>query len=52
VLDEWFETVVKPRLGGESLLVRFADDAIMAFDNLVDAQRVFGSSWNLFQNAL
>jgi group II intron reverse transcriptase/maturase len=40
VLDEWFETVVKPRLGGESLLVRFADDAIMAFDNLVDAQRV------------
>ena len=30
VLDEWFETEVKPRLHGESLLVRFADDAIMA----------------------
>lgn len=43
VLDEWFETVVKPRLGGESLLVRFADDAIMAFDNLVDAQRVLAA---------
>jgi RNA-directed DNA polymerase len=28
VLDEWFETEVKPRLQGESLLVRFADDAI------------------------
>ena len=25
---------------GESTLVRFADDAIMAFDNIVDAQRV------------
>jgi group II intron reverse transcriptase/maturase len=40
VLDEWFETEVKPRLYGESLLVRFADDAIMAFDNIVDAQRI------------
>ena len=40
VLDEWFETEVKPRLHGESLLVRFADDAIMAFDNIVDAQRI------------
>ena len=40
VLDEWFETEVKPRLHGGSLLVRFADDAIMAFDNIVDAQRV------------
>ncbi len=43
VLDEWFETVVRPRLGGESLLVRFADDAIMAFDNLVDARRVLAA---------
>jgi RNA-directed DNA polymerase len=40
VLDEWFETEVKPRLRGGTLLVRFADDAIMAFDNVVDAQRV------------
>ena len=40
VLDEWFETEVTPRLKGESTLVRFADDAIMAFDNIVDAQRV------------
>jgi RNA-directed DNA polymerase len=28
VLDEWFETEVRPRLHGESLLVRYADDAI------------------------
>jgi group II intron reverse transcriptase/maturase len=40
VLDEWFENEAKPRLDGGSLLVRFADDAIMAFDNIVDAQRV------------
>ena len=40
VLDEWFEIEVKPLLKGKSLLVRFADDAIMAFDNIVDAQRV------------
>ena len=40
VLDEWFETEVRPRLRGQSTLVRFADDAVMAFDNLVDAQRV------------
>jgi RNA-directed DNA polymerase len=40
VLDEWFETVVKPRLRGECILVRYADDALMAFDNIVDAERV------------
>ena len=37
---EWFETVVKPRLRGECVLVRFADDALMAFDNVDDAKRV------------
>jgi hypothetical protein len=40
VLDEWFETEARPRLKGESIFVRFADDAIMAFDNIVDAKRV------------
>jgi len=40
VLDEWFETQVRPRLSGGCTLVRFADDAVMAFDSLVDAQRV------------
>ena len=40
VLDEWFETEVRPRLNGECTLVRFADDAVMAFDNIADAQRV------------
>jgi len=40
VLDEWFENEVRPRLKGDCTLVRFADDALMAFDNIVDAQRV------------
>ena len=40
VLDEWFEIEVKPRLRGECALARFADDALMAFDNIVDAKRV------------
>src|SRR5262249_46044385 len=40
VLDEWFESEVRPRLRGECTLVRFADDALMAFDNIVDAKRV------------
>ena len=40
MLDEWFETEVKPRLTGACTLVRFADDALMAFDNIVDAKRV------------
>jgi group II intron reverse transcriptase/maturase len=33
VLDEWFETVARPRLQGRCLLVRYADDAVMAFEN-------------------
>ena len=42
VLDEWFENEVKPRLKGRSTLVRFADDAVMAFADHHDAQRVLG----------
>jgi RNA-directed DNA polymerase len=40
VLDEWFETEVRPRLRGGCTMARYADDALMAFDNIVDAQRV------------
>jgi RNA-directed DNA polymerase len=42
VLDEWFENEVKPRLKGKSTLVRFADDAVIAFADFRDAQRVLG----------
>jgi len=40
VLDAWFENEVKPRLKGKSTLVRFADDAVMAFADFQDAKRV------------
>ena len=40
VLDEWFETSVKPRLEGAASLVRFADDFIMTFERRTDAERV------------
>ena len=40
VLDEWFEQDVRPRLKGNSILVRYADDSVMAFEVLEDAKRV------------
>ncbi len=40
VLDEWFETVVKPRLRGEAYEVRFADDFILCFQYQEDAEKV------------
>lgn len=39
VLDQWFEQEVKPRLQGSCLLVRYADDAVMLFENDRDGQR-------------
>ncbi len=40
VLDQWFVETVQPRLRGSSLLVRYADDAVMLFENDRDGQRV------------
>lgn len=40
VLDKWFEDVVKPRLGGEAFLIRYADDATLVFSSEHDARRV------------
>ena len=40
VLDEWFEFEVRPRLKGRCTLVGFADDAVMAFEDFLDAKRV------------
>jgi RNA-directed DNA polymerase len=42
VLDEWFELEVRPRLKGRCTLIRFADDAVMAFEDFLDAKRVLG----------
>lgn len=40
VLDVWFEDVVKPRLKGRAILVRYADDAVIVFSEEGDAKRV------------
>lgn len=40
VLDAWFERDVKPRLRGRAFLIRYADDAVMAFSDEEDARRV------------
>ena len=41
VLDEWFQTEVKPRMKGKCFLVRYADDFVMGFTLRSDAERVF-----------
>ena len=43
VLDLWFETEVQPRLRGEALLVRYADDAVLVFRREEDARRVMAA---------
>jgi len=40
VLDVWFAEVVRPRMRGEALMVRYADDATLVFTNEADAHRV------------
>jgi RNA-directed DNA polymerase len=41
VLDEWVATVVGERLKGRYVLARYADDFVMAFEDHLDAKRVF-----------
>jgi group II intron reverse transcriptase/maturase len=40
VLDVWFEREVRPRLDGEAVLIRFADDYVILFTHERDARRV------------
>jgi RNA-directed DNA polymerase len=40
VLDKWFEDEVKPRLKGKAYEIRFADDAILCFQQKEDAEKV------------
>ena len=40
VLDEWFANDVRPRMQGKSFIVRFADDAVLGFEDKRDAERV------------
>jgi RNA-directed DNA polymerase len=37
----WFNTVVKPRWGGEACLIRYADDFVCAFRYQADAERFY-----------
>lgn len=41
VLDEWFQTQVRPRMGRNCFLVRYADDFVMGFRLKGDAERVY-----------
>ena len=43
VLDEWFETVARPRLKGRCILVRYADDAVLAFEDHLAAKRALAA---------
>ena len=40
VLDLWFERRVKPQLRGQAILVRYADDFVIGFEDKGDAERV------------
>ena len=40
VLDRWFADVVKPRMKGKAFMIRYADDAVLAFARKEDALRV------------
>lgn len=39
-VDTWFADAVVPRMRGSSFMVRYADDFVMAFSELSDAERV------------
>jgi Reverse transcriptase (RNA-dependent DNA polymerase) len=40
VLDEWFEQMARPRLKGRCQLVRYADDAVIAFEDHLSGKRL------------
>lgn len=41
VLDTWFAETVVPRMRGRAFMIRYADDAVLAFEYLEDAERVY-----------
>lgn len=41
VLDLWFDKKVKPRMDGSCMLIRYADDFVVAFQNRRDAERFY-----------
>ena len=49
VLDCWYLESAKPRLKGRTLLVRFADDFILGFENQADAEKVYAVLFRRFE---
>ena len=49
-LDKWYVEVVQPRLRGRSLIVRFADDVILGFENRIEAEKVLLALTKRFEN--
>jgi len=41
VIDIWFERVVKPRLKGRAMLIRYADDFVVAFQYKHEAEKFY-----------
>jgi RNA-directed DNA polymerase len=41
VIDVWFEHVVKPRMKGKCMLIRYADDFVVAFQYYDEAMRFY-----------
>lgn len=41
VLDEWFAKVVKPRMQGRCMLIRYCDDFVIAFQYRAEAEKFF-----------
>jgi RNA-directed DNA polymerase len=42
-LDKWYMLDVRPRLRKRSFMVRYADDAILGFENRMEAEQVMGA---------
>ncbi len=40
-LDLWFEKTVKPKMKGRAMLIRYADDFVVAFQFKQDAERFY-----------
>ena len=40
VLDKWFERMIRPRLKGRAILVRYADDFVIAVSRREEAERI------------
>lgn len=48
-LDKWYVQRVRTRLRGESLMVRFADDAILGFETRAEAEKVLTALTRRFE---